>query len=110
MPPAGATSRWPPTLPRPRPVCRGYTDSKALTEERRRALLLQMRGDPAVAFEVEHLTAGAISSQMLSRDRVSLNAMAEEATATVIGRALVRGANVTACYVDTVGDADKYKV
>jgi ribonuclease H2 subunit A len=46
---------------------------------------------------------------MLSRNRVSLNALAEESTCKLIASVLQHGVNVTEVYIDTVGDADKYQ-
>ena len=46
---------------------------------------------------------------MLGRQRVSLNAMALDSTCRLIRAVLAAGVNLHEIYVDTVGDADKYK-
>lgn len=72
-----------PSLARARAV-RSYADSKALTEAERARLFGVLAADAACAYSVDVLSAAAISGAMLGRSRVSLNALAEEATTRLI--------------------------
>ena len=46
---------------------------------------------------------------MLSRDRVSLNALAFESTCALIEGVLARGVNLAEAYIDALGDTTKHK-
>ncbi|KDD72349.1 hypothetical protein H632_c3476p0, partial [Helicosporidium sp. ATCC 50920] len=87
-----------------------YNDSKALTEAQRSSLLAQMQRDDCMGYATDSLSAAFISRSMLSRERTSLNAIAYASTAKLIRKALERGVNITEAYVDTVGDAERYKI
>lgn len=73
-------------------------------------LLGRIREDPLMGHSSESLSAAFISGAMLSRERTSLNAIAYASTARLIRAALDRGVNLVEAYIDTVGDADRYKV
>ena len=47
---------------------------------------------------------------MLSRDRVSLNALAFDSTCKLIDGVLARGVNLAEAYIDALGDTTKHKV
>ena len=95
----------------PHPViCRAFADSKVLTEARREELLDQMEADSLLGFRAESLSASFISGRMLARDRDSLNVVANDSTFRLIRAVLALGVNLTHAYIDTVGDADKYRV
>lgn len=47
---------------------------------------------------------------MLSRDRVSLNAMAFDSTCKLIEGVLAQGVNLAEAYIDALGDTTKHKV
>ncbi|GFR48536.1 hypothetical protein Agub_g10433 [Astrephomene gubernaculifera] len=88
---------------------RGYADSKTLTHESREKLFRAIDADTGVGWVAHIMSAQHISHHMLGRDKVSLNALAFEATCHVIRVALEAGANVKQVYVDTVGDADRHR-
>lgn len=94
----------------PPPTFREFADSKTLTEEKRDRLFEQIKADPCLGHLADILSAQLISSKMLSRERVSLNELANESTYSLIDAVLARGVNLTEVYVDTVGDAAKYQV
>ena len=85
-----------------------FADSKALTETIREALFTDILAHPRLAHRVESLSAPAISAAMLGRARISLNALASDATVALVRGALDAGANVAHVYVDTVGDAGRW--
>ncbi|CAI5985699.1 unnamed protein product [Closterium sp. NIES-65] len=57
-----------------------------------------------IGWEVDVISAAALSAQMLSKERTSLNAIAFESTAKLIQRVLDQGVNIMEAYVDTLGD------
>ncbi|CAI7906048.1 unnamed protein product [Closterium sp. NIES-54] len=62
-----------------------------------------------IGWEVDVINAAALSAQMLSRERTSLNAIAFESTAKLIQRVLDQGVNIVEAYVDTLGDPQKHQ-
>lgn len=88
---------------------RGVDDSKKLAEGERDRLFEVLERAPRVGFRVESLSASSISRAMLGkRFKISLNALAFDATRALIQGALDEGVNVAACFVDTVGDAGRW--
>ncbi|KAG1672118.1 hypothetical protein FOA52_001705 [Chlamydomonas sp. UWO 241] len=85
-----------------------YDDSKQLTEAKRESLFAAINADDNMGWCTEILSAHYISSLMLSRNRTSLNKIAEDSTFKIIQTILDAGVNLTEVYVDTVGDADRY--
>jgi ribonuclease HII len=94
----------------PHRLRREFADSKTLSEEKRERLFEQLKRDESIGYIAVSTSAREISNQMLARDVVSLNNIAAEDTFQLIDEALERGVNLTEVYVDTVGDADRYKV
>jgi ribonuclease H2 subunit A len=88
---------------------RAFADSKTLTEETRERLFEEIAADPRMGSVVDSLSAAEISAKMLARDVASLNALAMTQTFALIDGALARGANLTACFVDTVGDPERHR-
>ena len=82
----------------------GLADSKVLKEERRDYFFELMAGEARVGARAEVLSAAEISAQMLRREKVSLNAMAMDATYALIDGVLAAGCNVTEAFIDTLGD------
>lgn len=80
-----------------------------LSEARRDSLLTAIHAHPQLVYRSESLSAAFISGRMLAPDRESLNALANDSTARLIAAVLDAGINLTRAYIDTVGDADKYK-
>ena len=76
-PPLPAPCRLPPAPCCPR---REFADSKTLSEEKREHLFEAIRADPGLGHLAEVLPAALISARMLSRERVSLNTLANDAT------------------------------
>ena len=88
----------------------GVDDSKKLAEGERDRLFEVLERAPRVGFRVESLSASSISRAMLGkRNKTSLNALAFDATRDLIQGALDLGVNVASCFVDTVGDAGRWR-
>ncbi|KAI7838350.1 hypothetical protein COHA_007918 [Chlorella ohadii] len=88
----------------------GFADSKTLNEEKRERLYeaIQAQGS-MLGYEADVLSAAIISGKMLSRERVSLNALAFESTCKLIEGVLARGVNLAEAYIDALGDTTKHK-
>lgn len=86
-----------------------FADSKALTEAARDRLLADIRAADRVGWRLETLSAASISGAMLGAARVSLNALAADATKALIRGALDAGVALAEVYVDTVGDAARWR-
>jgi ribonuclease H2 subunit A len=86
-----------------------YADSKTLSEEKRALLLERIDLDSKMGHATDSLSAAFISSQMLSTGRTSLNALAFESTVRLLRGVLDMGVDIQQVYVDTVGDADRYR-
>lgn len=89
---------------------KGVDDSKKLAEGERDRLFEVLERAPRVGFRVESLSASHISRAMLGkRNKTSLNVLAFDATRALIQGALDEGVNVASCFVDTVGDAGRWR-
>ena len=89
---------------------KGVDDSKKLAEGERDRLFEVLERAPRVGFRVESLSASHISRAMLGkRHKTSLNALAFDATRALIQGAIDEGVNVGSCFVDTVGDAGRWR-
>ncbi|KDN42845.1 ribonuclease H-like protein [Tilletiaria anomala UBC 951] len=87
----------------------GFADSKALTAQKRDALLEALKGNTNLAWATISISPQDISRGMTRRRPINLNAQSTQATVDLIAGFLEAGVDVTEIYVDTVGDPDKYK-
>lgn len=88
----------------------GFADSKALTAERRDALLGSLISEADhLGWAVRVMSPQDISAGMLRRRPINLNAQSSQATVELIAGVLAAGVDVTEIYVDTVGDPKSYK-
>ena len=85
-----------------------YADSKTLTEEKRDKLFEQMKKDAQLGWLVDVISAEALSTKMLRKERYNLNAISYDSAFGLIQAALDAGVNVCEVVVDTVGDAEQY--
>ncbi|MEW5300081.1 MAG: hypothetical protein WDW36_003038 [Sanguina aurantia] len=88
---------------------RAFADSKTLSAEQRERLFGSIQEDPLIGYCAEILSAHHISALMLGRDRISLNIIASDSTCNIIRDVLQSGVNIKEVYIDTVGDADRYR-
>ncbi|KAK1862211.1 hypothetical protein I4F81_004786 [Pyropia yezoensis] len=86
----------------------GCDDSKALTEAQRDVLLARMAAAPFLQIQTVTLPAATLSAAMTRRPPVSLNTLSFDAAFALVRDALGRGIPLSALYVDTVGDPDRY--
>lgn len=87
----------------------GFADSKALTAERRDALLSAlMHHSSHLGWAVRVMSPQDISAGMLRRRPINLNAQSSQATVSLIAGVLEQGVDLTEIYVDTVGDPKSY--
>ncbi|SPC66557.1 related to 35 kDa ribonuclease H [Ustilago sp. UG-2017b] len=88
----------------------GFADSKALTAERRDNLLSALVDHKQyLGWSVRVMSPQDISTGMLRRRPINLNAQSSQATVLLIAGVLEEGVDVTEIYVDTVGDPNSYK-
>lgn len=89
----------------------GFADSKKLTDERRRELLLDINANDELGYVMTYMTSRDISSNMLAPWNLvrNLNEQAHSCTMDLIQALLDKGLNVQALYVDTVGPPDSYQ-
>ncbi|KAL6753144.1 ribonuclease H-like domain-containing protein [Haematococcus lacustris] len=88
---------------------RAFADSKTLSAEKRDSLYEAILQESELGFCAEILSAAFISSNMLSRSKVSLNALATNSTVKIIQTVLDRGVKITQVFIDTVGDPERYR-
>ena len=87
-----------------------FNDSKALKPEEREKMFAQINSHPnIIRYEMIILPADLISSDMLRREKISLNQISQNSALELIKMALNKKTNISKVFVDTVGPADKYK-
>ena len=87
-----------------------FNDSKALKAEEREKMFQQIKSHPnIIRYELIILPSDLISSDMLKREKISLNQISHDSAIELIGMALNKKVNIRKIYVDTVGPPDKYK-
>jgi ribonuclease H2 subunit A len=87
-----------------------FNDSKALKPEEREKMFNQIKAHPnIIKYELIILPADLISSDMLKREKISLNQISHNSAIELIERALNKKINICKVFVDTVGPPDMYK-
>ena len=84
-------------------------DSKALSNEKRRALFSAMQRCGEVGYTIVSISSEDLSSRMLRRTPVSLNAISHDTAEQLVRAVLDSGVTLSHVYVDTVGDAGFYQ-
>lgn len=85
-------------------------DSKTLNEEKREQVfssLCELRS--STIWYAKVLSPAHISASMLSRTKYNLNELSQDTAALLLRKLIENGVNVRRVYVDTVGDANKYR-
>ena len=86
-----------------------FNDSKALKPEEREKMLKEINNHPnIIKYEKIILTPEKISSDMLRREKISLNKLSHDSAISLIKMARDKKINIKKIFVDTVGPADKY--
>eukprot|EP00967_Tisochrysis_lutea_P020071 scaffold22823_cov29-Tisochrysis_lutea.AAC.2 len=89
----------------------GFADSKTLTEAKRESLWSELQQGGFIGWRIRVLHAQEISAGMLRRFKpYNLNAMSHDAAIGLVQQVLDLGVNLRYLYVDTVGDADVYRM
>lgn len=87
-----------------------FNDSKALKAEEREKMFNQINSHPnLIRYEKIVIPPELISSDMLKREKISLNEISQSSALQLIRMAQNKNVNVLKIYVDTVGYPDKYK-
>ncbi|KAF3321799.1 ribonuclease H2 subunit A isoform X1 [Carex littledalei] len=86
-----------------------FADSKTLKEEKREELFENLKSDPSLGWEVDIIDPRDLSAKMLQRTKINLNEISHNSAMGLVRRVLALGVFLTEVYVDTVGDADKYR-
>ena len=87
-----------------------FNYSKALKPQEREKMFNQIKSHPnIIRYELIILPPELISSDMLRREKVSLNQISHESAKRLIKMAQEKKANIREVFVDTVGPPDKYK-
>lgn len=89
----------------------GFADSKKLTDERRRELLIDINDNQELGYIMTYMTSRDISSQMLAPWNLikNLNEQAHDCTIDLIQSLLNKGLNIQYLYIDTVGPPESYQ-
>ncbi|KAJ4751425.1 Ribonuclease [Rhynchospora pubera] len=86
-----------------------FADSKTLKEEKREELSENLKSDPSLGWGVDVIDPRDLSAKMLQREKINLNEISHNSAMGLVRRVLDLGVFLTEVYVDTVGDADKYR-
>ncbi|CAN6445018.1 unnamed protein product [Victoria cruziana] len=86
------------------------SDSKTLKEEKREELFENLRTDDSIGWAVDVIDSRVLSAKMLRKVKINLNEISHESAMGLISRVLKLGILLTEVYVDTVGDAEKYRI
>ncbi|KAG6491434.1 ribonuclease H2 subunit A-like [Zingiber officinale] len=87
-----------------------FADSKTLKEEKREELFENLKLDESIGWEVDVIDPRELSAKMLKRTKINLNEISHNSAMGLVKRVLDMGVLLTEVYVDTVGDAEKYRV
>ncbi|XP_008787589.1 ribonuclease H2 subunit A [Phoenix dactylifera] len=87
-----------------------FADSKTLKEEKREELFEKLKADSSLGWEVDVIDPRELSAKMLQRVKINLNEISHNSAIGLVSRVLNMGVLLTEVYVDTVGDAEKYRI
>uniref|UniRef100_A0A1D1XHM2 Ribonuclease n=1 Tax=Anthurium amnicola TaxID=1678845 RepID=A0A1D1XHM2_9ARAE len=84
-------------------------DSKTLKEERREELFENLKTDVSIGWNVDVIDPRELSAKMLKKTKINLNEISHSSAIGLVKKVLEMGFLLTEVYVDTVGDAEKYR-
>ncbi|KAL2557978.1 Ribonuclease H2 subunit A [Forsythia ovata] len=87
-----------------------FADSKTLKEEKREELFKNLKADESIGWAVDVIDPRELSSKMLKKNKINLNEISHDSAIGLVRKVLSIGVLLTEVYVDTVGDAEKYRV
>ncbi|CAB4299122.1 unnamed protein product [Prunus armeniaca] len=86
-----------------------FADSKTLKEEKREELFENLKVDESIGWAVDIIDPRELSAKMLKKNKINLNEISHDSAIGLITKVLNMGVLLTEVYVDTVGDAEKYR-
>ncbi|KAL3652007.1 hypothetical protein CASFOL_001688 [Castilleja foliolosa] len=87
-----------------------FADSKTLKEEKREELFESLKADESIGWAVDVIDPKELSSKMLKKSKINLNEISHDSAIGLINKVLNIGVLLTEVYLDTVGDAEKYRI
>ncbi|KAL5733703.1 hypothetical protein ACOSQ2_033395 [Xanthoceras sorbifolium] len=87
-----------------------FADSKTLKEEKREELFEDLKTNESIGWAVDVIDPRELSAKMLNKNKINLNEISHDSAIGLITRVLNMGVLLTEVYLDTVGDAEKYRV
>ncbi|KAK9122812.1 hypothetical protein Sjap_012414 [Stephania japonica] len=87
-----------------------FADSKTLKEEKREELFENLKIDESIGWAVDIIDPRELSAKMLKKSKINLNEISHDSASGLVAKALDMGVLLTEVYVDTVGDAEKYRI
>lgn len=87
-----------------------FADSKTLKEEKREELFENLKANDSIGWEVDVIDPRELSAKMLKKTKINLNEISHNSAMGLVSRVLDMGVLLTEVYVDTVGDAEKYRI
>ncbi|KAL8518193.1 hypothetical protein ACS0TY_009530 [Phlomoides rotata] len=87
-----------------------FADSKTLKEEKREELFESLKTDESIGWAVDVIDPRELSAKMLKKSKINLNEISHDSAIGLIKKALDLGVLLAEVYLDTVGDAEKYRV
>ncbi|CAA6667594.1 unnamed protein product [Spirodela intermedia] len=87
-----------------------FADSKTLKEEKREELFENLKTDGSIGWDVDVIDPRELSAKMLKKTKINLNEISHSSAIGLVKRVLGLGFLLTEVYVDTVGDAEKYRI
>ncbi|KAL8538493.1 hypothetical protein ACS0TY_000484 [Phlomoides rotata] len=86
-----------------------FADSKTLKEEKMEELFESLKTDESIGWAVDVIDPRKLSAKMLRKSKINLNEISHDFAIGLIKKALDLGVLLTEVYLDTVGDAEKYR-
>ncbi|XP_059628449.1 ribonuclease H2 subunit A [Cornus florida] len=87
-----------------------FADSKTLKEEKREELFENLKVDESIGWAVDVIDPRELSAKMLNKNKINLNEISHNSAIGLVRKVLDMGVLLTEVYVDTVGDAEKYRI
>ncbi|KAJ0044540.1 hypothetical protein Pint_05813 [Pistacia integerrima] len=87
-----------------------FADSKTLKEEKREELFEELKANESIGWAVDVIDPRELSAKMLNKNKINLNEISHDSAIGLITRVLNMGVLLTEVYLDTVGDAEKYRI
>ncbi|XP_065869621.1 ribonuclease H2 subunit A isoform X2 [Euphorbia lathyris] len=87
-----------------------FADSKTLKEDKREELFEMLKANESIGWAVDVIDPRELSTKMLQKNKINLNEISHDSAMGLVAKVLNLGVLLTEVYVDTVGDAEKYRI